>query len=409
MLIDHFNIAFNGIKRRKIRSWLTMLGIFIGIATVISLIGLGEGLRIAITSQFGFLGTDVLSIRASGLSYGGPPGQGVIDPLKDDLSKKISKLNNVETAFDRYIHSGIMKFNNNQNMAMIASVPQGKDKKIFYTMLNLDANPGRLLKETDTNKVVLGSNFLKDGNRFGKAMKVGDKLSLEGKNIEVVGFLEKKGSFIFDSVALFNEDYMISQLGVDREEVNVIAVKVNDEGRIDRTKENIEKLLRKERDVKKGEENFAVDSPKSSIDALNSTLFAIQLFVYIIAAISILVGGIGIMNTMYTSVLERTKEIGIMKSIGAKNSSIFTIFFIESGFLGVVGGVIGIIIGIAIAYGMAFIGRSTLGSQLIQAHVSLVLIISTLVASFILGTLFGTLPALQASKLVPVESLRSVK
>ena len=114
MFIDYFNIAFNGIKRRKIRSWLTMLGIFIGIATVISLIGLGEGLRIAITSQFGFLGTDVLSIRASGLSYGGPPGQGVIDPLKDDLSKKISKLNNVETAFNRYIHSGIMKFNNNQ-------------------------------------------------------------------------------------------------------------------------------------------------------------------------------------------------------------------------------------------------------------------------------------------------------
>jgi len=276
-------------------------------------------------------------------------------------------------------------------------------------MVNLNANPGRLLKDTDTNKVVLGSNFLKEGNRFGRAMKVGDKLLLEGKNIEVVGFLEKKGSFIFDSVVLFNEDYMVNQLGVNRDEVNVIAVKVNDEGRIDRTKENIEKLLRKERDVKKGEEDFAVDSPKSSIDALNSTLFAIQLFVYIIAAISILVGGIGIMNTMYTSVLERTKDIGIMKSIGAKNSSIFTIFFIESGFLGFVGGIIGIIIGIAIAYGMAFIGRATLGSQLIQAHVSLVLIISTLVASFILGTLFGTLPALQASKLVPVESLRSVK
>ena len=408
MLLDHFNIAFNGIKRRKIRSWLTMLGIFIGIAAVISLIGLGEGLRIAITSQFGFLGTDVLSVRASGVDFAGPPGQGVIEPLNGDLSEKISRISNVEAAFNRYIDSGTIKFNNHQEIGLFASVPHGKDRKTFNNIINFNVQQGRALKDTDNNKVVLGDHYFED-DHFGRKMSVGDKILINDKKVEIIGFLERKGSFIIDNIIFINEDYMINSLGIDHDEVDVIAIKVKDEGRIDRSKDSIEKLLRKERDVRKGEENFEVDSPKNTIAALNSTLFAVQLFVYIIAAISLLVGGIGIMNTMYTSVLERTKEIGIMKSIGAQNHSIFTIFFIESGFLGFVGGVIGIIIGLIFAYGMAFIGRFFLGSQLIHAHVSLILIVGTLIFSFILGTLFGTLPALQASKLVPVESLRSVK
>jgi putative ABC transport system permease protein len=385
-----------------------MFGIFIGIAAVISLIGLGEGLRIAITSQFGFLGTDVLSVRASGINFAGPPGQGVVEPLNGDLSEKISRISNVEAAFNRYIDSGTMRFNNHQEIGLFASVPHGKDRKIFNKIINFKVQQGRALKDTDNNKVVLGNHYFED-DHFGRKMSVGDIIFINDKKVEIIGFLEKKGSFIFDNMVFINEEYMIDYLGVDKDEADVIAVKVKDEGRIGRTKENIEKLLRKERDVKKGEENFEVNSPQNTIAALNSTLFAVQLFVYIIAAISLLVGGIGIMNTMYTSVLERTKEIGIMKSIGAKNSSIFTIFFIESGFLGVVGGVIGIIIGLIFAYGMAFIGRFFLGSELIQAHVSLTLIVSTLLFSFILGTLFGTLPALQASKLVPVESLRSIK
>ena len=113
------------------------------------------------------------------------------------------------------------------------------------------------------------------------------------------------------------------------------------------------------------------------------------------------------MNTMYTAVLERTKEIGIMKAIGAKNSSVFYIFFIESGFLGTVGGLVGIIFGMALAYGLAFAGKIALGSDLIQASVSPFLIVGALIFSFLLGSFFGVLPALQASKLQPVEALRS--
>jgi len=173
--------------------------------------------------------------------------------------------------------------------------------------------------------------------------------------------------------------------------------------------ENIERLMRKERDVKKGEEDFTVQTPQAVLAQVNSTLFAVQLFVYIIAAISIIVGGIGIMNTMFTSVLERTKEIGIMKSIGARNSTIFSLFFIESGLIGSIGGVIGAIIGISMAMGLAFVGRLALGSELIRADVSVWLVFGSIFGSFLLGSIFGVIPAIRASKLHPVDALRHNK
>ena len=408
MLNDYFIYSVRNLKNRGLRSWLTMIGIFIGIAAVVSLIGLGEGLRIAIMSQFGFLGPDVLGVQASGLAFAGPPGTGVVEPLSDELADKIRKVNGVKAAFNRYIKSGTLEFNDKQNIGIAASYPEGENRKIFETMINLKAEDGRLLKDSDSRKVVLGNNFKSD-DTFGKGIKSGDKVLLNAIDFEVVGILEKKGSFIFDNVVLINEQTMIDDIGIAKEEVNVIAVKIEYVARADEIKENIEKLLRKERNVKKGEENFQVQSPQQTLEALNSTLFAVQLFVYIIAAISLAVGGIGIMNTMYTSVLERTKEIGVMKSIGAKNSAIFTIFFVESGLLGMVGGVIGIILGLAFAFGLSAAGRAFLGSELIQASISPFLVIGALMFSFVLGTVFGVLPAYEASKLSPVDSLRSAK
>ena len=407
MIFDYFLIAYRGMKRRKIRSWLTMLGIFIGIAAVISLIGLGEGLRIGITSQFGFLGSDILTIQSKGLDYG-VPGSGAIVPLTEDLAKKISNIHNVETAFNRYVSIQNIEFNNKMIIGAIVSIPTGKDKKITYEMLNLKAEKGRMLKDIDDKKIVIGNDFL-DDKIFGKAVKVGDSIKINNIKFEVVGILEKKGNFMLDQGIAINTDAMLNELNVNKNEVNIIAAKVKDENKIEKTQQDIEKELRKLRDVKKGEEDFTVTSPQKTLESLNSTLFAVQLFVYIIAIISLLVGGIGIMNTMYTAVLERTKEIGIMKSIGAKNSGIFSIFFIESGLMGTVGGLIGIGIGSGVAYGLAFIGRKLLSQEMIQAHISPTLIIGTLLFSFILGTLFGILPAMRASKLQPVESIREMK
>ena len=408
MLKDFFIFSVKNLGKRRLRSWLTMIGIFIGIAAVVSLIGLGEGLRVAITSQFGFLGTDVLSIQAAGLALAGPPGTSSPNPLDDKLVEKIEKLSGVDSAINRFLETCAIEFNNKQIIGMAMSVPLGEGRKVMERMVNLEVESGRVLRDGDGKKILLGNNF-KEDNTFGKGVVVGDSLLINGMKFEVVGILKKKGSFLFDGAVLINEDTLLDHIREKDDEVNIIAAKVKDQNEIEKVKENIEKLLRKERGVKKGEEDFQVDSPQNMLDSLNSTLYAIQIFIVIIALISLLVGGIGIMNTMYTSVLERTKEIGIMKSIGAKNSMIFGLFFIESGLLGMVGGIIGIALGLAFAYGLAAAGRAVLGVDLIQAHVSMFLIIGSLTFSFLMGTIFGVLPAIQASKLNPVDSLRSVK
>jgi putative ABC transport system permease protein len=403
-----FAFALRNLTHRKTRTALTLLGVVIGIAAVVSLIGLGEGLRSAIVSQFNFLGSDVLSLRAAGVDYAGPPGTGAVKPLTDDLPDKISKVSGVEAVIARYIESATLEFNDRQTIGFVGSMPEGKNRKIIETMINLKTERGRLLKDDDAKEVVLGNNFL-DDKTFGRKVEVGSQILINNIKFVVVGILEKKGNFLLDSSVLVNEGTVIDLLGADKNKISVIAVKVKNVNKISTTKEDIEVVLRKERGVKEGEEDFVIETPQKILETIDSTLFAVQLFIYLIAAVSLVVGGIGIMNAMYTAVLERTKEIGIMKSIGARNSTIFSLFFIESGFLGAVGGFIGIVIGLGLSYGLAYAGRITLGSDLIQAHVSLFVIVSALAFSFIIGTIFGVLPAYQASKLQPIESLRDVK
>jgi putative ABC transport system permease protein len=410
MFRDYISLAVRSLTKRRLRTYLTMIGIFIGIAAVVSLIGLGEGLRIAITSQFGFLGTDVLSVQAATIGFAGAPGQGAPNPLKEDLVDQIKRINNVDAAFGRYIGATTIEFRGKQKIEFVISVPGGTDRKIFERINNLKVQQGRLLTDQDTKGLLLGDSFHSGatyGATYDRPINAGDKVLINGTQFTVVGILEKKGSFIFDDAIWMNGDVMITQgIKADDGTVNIIGVKVKDVNKMDQTQLAIEKLLRKERNVKEGEEDFVVQTPQKALETLNSALFAVQLFVTIIALISLLVGGIGIMNTMYTAVLERTKEIGIMKSIGARNSTIFTLFFLESGMLGMVGGIIGILLGLSFAYGLAFIGSLVLGSDLIRASVSLGLIFGALAFSFVLGTVFGVLPAYRASKLHPVDALR---
>jgi len=133
------------------------------------------------------------------------------------------------------------------------------------------------------------------------------------------------------------------------------------------------------------------------------------MFIYVIAGISIIVGGIGIANTMYTSVVERTKQIGIMKAIGARRKTIFSLFLIEAGLLGTVGGLLGVMVGVGFAFAVSSIGRAALGTDLLQVSVSWTLVIGAFVFSFIIGCIAGILPALQASRLHPVDAMRGAK
>ncbi|MBW2975858.1 ABC transporter permease [Candidatus Woesearchaeota archaeon] len=407
MIKDYFIFSVRNLRNRKLRSWLTMIGIFIGIAAVVSLIGIGQGLEVAISSQFGEMGTDKLAVMASGGL--GPPGTGVVKPLTKDIVKKIEQVNGVKAVVGRLVRSGKLVYNNHAAFGYAASMAEGEGRKLIEEALDLKAEKGRLLRDGDSKKTVLGFNLGEENAGFGKQIVVGSKVFIQDKAFEVVGILKKTGGFLVDSIVLVEDNDLREILDIPDDEYDVIAVQVYPNADMKAVQEDIEKLMRKERDVKRGEEDFTVQTPQAVLAQVNSTLFAVQLFVYIIAAISILVGGIGIMNTMFTSVLERTKEIGIMKSIGARNSTIFSLFFIESGLIGSVGGIIGALIGISVAMGLAFIGRLVLGSELIRADISVWLIVGSIFGSFFLGSIFGVIPAINASKLNPVDALRHAK
>src|SRR3989344_2586298 len=191
MYLDFFIFSVKNLGKRKLRSYLTLLGILIGIAAVVSLIGLGEGLRTAITGQFGFLGADVLSVQAKGLDFAGPPGTGAAHPLPDDLADKIKNINGVEAAFNRQIESGTIEFNDKQTIGFIASIPEGADRKVFEQMVNLKVSSGRLLKDGEGKRIIVGADFGTD-DTFGKPLAVGDKVLIKGESFEVAGIMEKK-------------------------------------------------------------------------------------------------------------------------------------------------------------------------------------------------------------------------
>jgi putative ABC transport system permease protein len=272
--------------------------------------------------------------------------------------------------------------------------------------MDIEPMEGRLLDDGDSGEVILGNNFyFEDKSGFDKAIRVGNSITLNDDKYQVVGILEKKGSFIFDSIILLNEQD-IDTISTEGDNVDYIEVKVKSRDLVSAAELEIEELLRDRRNVKIGEEDFQVSTPEASLSTVNQVLTGIQVFVVMIAAISIIVGSLGIVNTMTTSVLERTKEIGIMKAIGARNSDIFYQFFIEAGLLGLVGGAVGILFGIAIGYFGTFAINTFLGAST-APEINWVLILFTFLGSFCIGAISGIVPAWRAARQRPVEALRS--
>ena len=403
MLFDYFNLSFKNLKHRGVRSWLTLLGIFIGVAAVVSLISLGSGLKMAVAGQFGVSSTEIITVTAQGVNYG-PPGSGAVEPLTIEDIEALEKVNNVKKVIRRNIPVGKLEYNDVVVFGYAMNIPDGENREFVYEQTNIEAKTGRLLKDGDSNKVVLGYNFYVDKVGLGKEIVPGKTVLIQDEKFEVVGITKKQGSFIFDNIVLVNEKPLENLMGYGGE-VDIIVVQVKDDGLIVKTKEDIEKLLRERRNVKVGEEDFQVTTPDASMETVNSILNGVQAFVVIIAFISILIGAIGIVNTMTTSVLERKKEIGVMKAIGATNKQIFLQFFIESSLLGLVGGAVGAVIGSLAGYGGTLALNNFLGAT-VKPGISFGLIFFSLLGSFLIGGLAGIWPAMNAAKQNPVEALR---
>jgi putative ABC transport system permease protein len=404
MLLDFFVYSINSLKVRKIRTLLTMVGIFIGIAAVVSLISLGSGLQKAVFSQFSDLGADMLTIRAAETGFG-PPGSTALDRLTEKDFNAIKKVKGVKAVARRYIRAVSVEFKSKSLVLALTSLPVDKDgRNLILDSFNLDVSQGRMLKPEDSFKAVIGNSF-HERERFSKKINKGDKVEINNVEFEIIGILAKSGNPQFNDIVIVNENILEDILDLN-DEIDLIVAQVASVNEADRVARDITKTLRKSRNVDEGEEDFSVESPQKLLESLGTILDVVTIVLVGIAAISLIVGGIGIMNTMYTAVLERTREIGVMKSVGATNSDILSIFLIESGLLGFVGGVIGILIGISFSKVIEFGAKIVFGSSILIADIPSWLIIGSLIFSFLIGTASGVLPAKQASRLQPVDALR---
>ncbi|MFP4117775.1 MAG: ABC transporter permease [Candidatus Woesearchaeota archaeon] len=397
MISEYFSMAIDNLKRRRLRSWLTLLGIFIGIATIVLLIALGDGLQDAVMSQFDSLAPEVIVANARA-SYGQTS-----EPFDLRDVRAVERVNGVESVSPRMQTSVNINFQGTAKPVNVFSVPGGDYRDDFFRIFPITMDRGRVFSKSDRAGVIIGSNVA-TSSEYRRDMRLGDRVTIRGRDLEVVAIADSMGNFMADNSIMLPENLYLDILSSDDvAEYDDIGAKATNEEIVDEVAEEIEIALRQTRDVDEIDQNFGVETAEDIADQVGAALFAVRLFFYVIAGISIFVGGIGIANTMYTAVLERTKEIGIMKAIGAKNSSIFLLFFIESGFLGMVGGIIGAAIGFILGQG---IDKYV---DLLEPQFSVSLVIGSVLFAFIMGSISGLVPAYQASRLNPVDALNQNK
>ncbi|MBN1175073.1 ABC transporter permease [Candidatus Woesearchaeota archaeon] len=399
-LKDMFKIAIGNLTHRRVRSWLTLIGIFAGIAAIVALISLGQGLEGAVTEQFASLGVDVLSIQGAGNSFG-PPGATSVGKVTDHDISLLKRINGVKTVFGRQLMPALVEYRGNSEALFLASIPSKEGVAVIRDIMDFDLEEGYLISGTDKGKITIGSKVEIDGLK----PEVGSKVTIGGKEFEVVGILKKKGNFMIDDSILMSEVAMDELFDLNGD-YSLLVVAAEADADMVQLKDSVERTLRRDRGQKVGEEDFVVSSPQETIDSFKEILTIVQILLVGIAAISLVVGAIGILNTMYTAVLERRKEIGIMKSIGATNEQVLGIFLIESGMLGLLGGFIGLVLGIMISKGVEIGVKAAYDIAILKAALPWWLLVGALLFSFVIGSLAGTLPAMQASRMDPVESLR---
>jgi len=402
MIIDYFKIALKNLRKRKIRSFLTLIGILIAIATIFILISISLGLQSSVEEQFRQFGTDKFFIEPLGQLAG--PGTGSAVELTNRDIDVIEKILGVKDLSYWTIASAKIEFNNEIRYTTVIGIPLERSV-VFLETGFYKPEEGKLLREGDEGKIMLGSQY-KNNKFFRKQVRTANKIIINEKEFKVKTTLKTVGNPFDDRLIFMSlKDFRIL-FPEKKERIDQIAVQINNDENIQDIADRVERKLLKARDLTEKTRDFRILTPEEVLASFGIVLNILTAFLLGIAGISLLVGGIGIANTMFTSVLERTREIGVMKAIGAKNSDILIIFLIEAGILGLVGGALGIFIGFAVSKIIEYIAINQLGTTLLQAATPFYLIFGCLAFSFFIGAISGLLPAYQAIKVKPVEALR---
>ena len=405
-----FESAFRTLMRQKSRTILTIIAFAIGIASLIIMIAAGDGLKSMILKELEVYGSDTINIEisvpgknstssATSLASGS-----TITTFKNKDVEEIAKIDNIETHYSYITGQEIIKYEGEAKSVMVFGY--GGNAPLIEKM---EIKEGRYytVEEEDSisSVIVLGSeikNFL-----FGDANALSEKVYLRGIPFEVVGVLEEKGvTFGFDMDSLVYIPTLTMQkklLGTDY--IIGLSVKVNNLDKIDQTKEDIVSLLRERHSIDSpDEDDFTVMTMIDAQEMVGTVLSVITMLLAVIAAVSLLVGGVGITNIMYVSVVERTFEVGLRRAIGATKKDILYQFLFEATILTFLGGFFGVIIGALVSY-LIYCAAISFGINW-SYSVSLVSVILSLLFSALVGLFFGVYPAKKASEVDPIIAIR---
>lgn len=402
---DHISMAVRALVNRPIRTALTLIGIFIGIMAVVALVSLGRGLDDAIKAEFQKSGGDKIIIMPKGSGMGPPGGEGAGNLSKRDIDLA-KRVQGVDDAAGLLYKPSLIEYNKRQQIRNVISVPSDEGIDLILEAYAIEAQTGRMIRRNDKGKVMIGWELANDKTLFGQIIQPGNTIIVNNTGFKVVGIMKKKGDPDFDTGVVMTEDDERELLGLDKDTLTMIYVRVS--GGVDpaTVAPDILKKLRRDRGEKEGFETVDVQTLTELLESFTAIFAVVQVVLVGISLISLVVGGVGIMNTMYTSVVERTRDIGIMKSIGAKNSDILSLFFVESASLGFLGGIVGALAGAGLSKLVEIGAQASFGSPLIRASYPPALLIGVVVFSTVIGVVAGVLPAKQAASQRPVDALK---
>ena len=400
MYKESFLMAWASLVANKLRSLLTMLGIIIGVAAVIALVSIGNGVKQDIEDSISSLGSNLLVVMPGApRTPGVRPSQGSMKSLKISDYEAIAKLEGVKAASPMTNGSYVVIYQNKNWTTSVAGVNSN-----FQDVNNWTMTSGRFFSDKNVQNrervAVVGQTVVK--NLFADEDPVGKEIRVKNIPFRVIGVLKSKGNGTMgndqdDTVLIPYTTSMERVEGIDY--LRRVYVVAKDDGGIDRLQADIENLLRVRHNIKDTNlDDFNIQNMKSIMETVAQTTGTFTLFLGAVAAISLVVGGIGIMNIMLVSVTERTREIGVRKALGATYSVIVTQFLIEAVVISLMGGFIGIAFGIGASKVIGMVsGMSTV--------VSVPTIIMSFAFSMAIGLIFGIYPARKAAKLNPIDAL----
>jgi len=393
--------SIQNLLARKSRSMLTILSIMIGIATIFIFASFGWGLQKYVKDIGEESGLDKFMLQAKG---GSAPGMDDTFKLEDSDLDEVLRTRGVSEATGMYFAAAqVEKDRVNKFVWLVGHSANPKDIKLVEELFTFGVETGRQLQNGDDGRVVLGHNYRVPDKIFNKPYGVGDNIKINGKKFSIIGFYEKVGNPSDDANIYMIEDTYKDLIA--NATFAMVFGRVTDYNDMDNTIDRIEKNVRKERGLEEGKEDFFVQSYEDALEMFTNVLAIVIGFVFLIVIISAVVASVNTANTMITSVLERVQEIGVMKSIGARNSKIRDIFLIESSILGLLAGVSGVVVGWIISFA---------GGQMLDAlswgflapYYNWTLFVGCIGLATLVGTVSGVAPAIYASKQNAVDALR---